>query len=58
MDEMVNAVVPSRWGLHAGLREQLALIETKAAEIETKAAELSRKAFKAFESRFDGPDRD
>ena len=55
---MVNAAVPSRWGLHTGLREQLALIETMAAEIETKAAELSRKAFKAFESRFDGPDRD
>lgn len=42
MDEMVNAVAPGRWGLHAGLGEQLALIETR-------ATALRKKAFEAFE---------
>jgi hypothetical protein len=39
--EMVNAVAPRREGLHAGLGDQLALIETKAAELRQKAAERS-----------------
>jgi hypothetical protein len=46
--EIVNATVPRREGMHAGLSEQLALIETKAATLREKAVERRQNAAKSI----------
>ncbi len=42
-DKIVNAGLLIRWGKHAGLSEQLALIETKAAALREKAFDASER---------------